>query len=453
MSKPDSGALLREMNEQHAVLPIGGKTRVATWGDDPEFKGYQTIIRFQSFEDFKKLRDKYRLRGSKRGTWWLGHPERRQYDGGMRFMPEHDEGVVDDTLNLWEGFGVQAKKPNGRSGARGCSRFLTHGLHIICSGNEEHFDYLMKREALIAQRRIRSEVAVGLQTEVEGTGKGFWCRVLNRLYGQHAMQVLKPEHVTGKHNKHLEQLLRLTADEALFALDPRHRNAMFSLITEPSLTIEPKFIDSYSAPNYINLDVISNDPHFLPVSATARRFFVPKVSPERAGDHPYFKRILAQLEDDGGYEALLWHLLHEVDIVDFNVRAVPKTAALAEQAAYSRKGVDALVEAACNDARVPCQHESWPGFTDCSGSSLRRSFDYFIEHHSDHELKRLGPLAVKLKLKREWGCLTGDATRRQIGGRRTNGILWPSLMEVRAQFEEKHGRQRWLRATLKEWVK
>ena len=48
------------------------------------------------------------------------------------------------------------------------------------------------------------------------------------------MQVQKPEHVIGKHNKHLENLLRLTADEALFARDPRHRNALYDLITEPT---------------------------------------------------------------------------------------------------------------------------------------------------------------------------------------------------------------------------
>ena len=175
-----------------------------------------------------------------RGSWWIGHPGRRQYDNGMRFMPERDEDVVNDTLNLWHGFGVPARKPEGKSGAAGCKLFLDHGLKIICSGNEEHFDYLMKREAFIAQRRTRSEIAVALRTEEEGTGKGFWCRTLNRLYGVHAMQVQKPEHVIGKHNKHLEVLLRLTADEALFVGDPRHRNALFGLITEPTITIEPK---------------------------------------------------------------------------------------------------------------------------------------------------------------------------------------------------------------------
>ena len=47
-----------------------------------------------------------------------------------------------------------------------------------------------------------------------------------------------------------------------------------------------------------------------------------------AGNHEYFKKIIDQLENEGGYEALLYHLLNEIDIRDFNVLAVPKTAGL-----------------------------------------------------------------------------------------------------------------------------
>ena len=53
------------------------------------------------------------------GTWWLSQPNRRQYDGGMRFMPQSDEDVVGDTLNLWQGFAVKDRKPDGKSGAAG----------------------------------------------------------------------------------------------------------------------------------------------------------------------------------------------------------------------------------------------------------------------------------------------------------------------------------------------
>ena len=206
---------LFKMNEQHAVLPIGGKTRVATWSEDPEFPGYRTITRFSPFGDFKALQDKYRISYQRkdkkgnmetvrtgRGSWWIGHPGRRQYDGGMRFMPERDEDVVNNTLNLWHGFGVPARKPEGKCRAAGCKLFLDHGLKIICSGNEEHLDYLLKREAFIAQRRTARRLrglAPRRKAPARGSGAG------PRPPVRHARDAgQKPDHVVGKHNPHLE---------------------------------------------------------------------------------------------------------------------------------------------------------------------------------------------------------------------------------------------------------
>src|SRR5262245_50809933 len=229
--------------------------------------------------------------------------------------------------------------------------------------------------------------------------------MLNRLYGIHAMQVTQPSHVTGKHNTHLEKLLRLTADEATFAGDPRHRNALYELITEPTISIEPKFVDVYSVINHLNLDIITNSADAVQTSGKGRRYFIPKVSSEHAKDFAYFEAIYKQLNNEGGYEALLYHLLHEVDISDFNVRDVPMTAGAAEQAAYSRRGVDLLVEMACHEARVPCPVPQHPGVSDCGGYEGGEGFDYFIDHHADPELKWLRSLSIKRRLKDEWGCL------------------------------------------------
>jgi hypothetical protein len=192
--RDDGTELLQAYNEKFCVLPIGGKTSVVKFGNDPDFPGYETIVSSSTLKSFKDLYDKYMYRYHDRatdkvvtkrhGTWWLSHPGRRQYDGGMRFMPTHDEQVVDDTLNLWRGFAAQPRKPEGTSGAKGCNLFLEHARKIICNGDEEHYDYLIKREAFIAQRRTRSEIALGLHTIMEGTGKGFYCRELNHLYGR-----------------------------------------------------------------------------------------------------------------------------------------------------------------------------------------------------------------------------------------------------------------------------
>ena len=339
---------MERLNRMHAVLPIGGKTRVVTFGELEEFPGRETIVMTQTIADFKSLQNKYRhtwrdekgeLQSRPLGTYWISSPERRQFDGGMAFMPQHN-GDVGNRLNLFRGFGVKAIKPDGKSGAEGCQKFLDFMRDIICSGNKAHFDYLLKREATIFQKRIRSEIALGLQTKEEGCGKGFYEATMGRLLGNHAMQVTNPKHIIGNFNPHLETLLRLTADEALFVGNHEHRNALFGLITEPTLTIEPKGCALYKAASFLNLSITSNADHFLPVSGTARRFFIPTVSAARKQDFEYFAGLQAEL-DNGGYEALLYHLLYEVDLTNFNVREVPQTEALRQQRDYSLPPLEA----------------------------------------------------------------------------------------------------------------
>src|SRR2546430_16610889 len=115
-------------------------------------------------------------------------------------MPTHDDEEVDGHYNRWRGFAV---RPN-KSGASGCRRFLDHGLKIICNGDEAHYDYLIKREATIVQKRMRTEIACCYRTEQEGSGKASWVNGLGRIYGQHYIQIINPAHVIGKHNDHLE---------------------------------------------------------------------------------------------------------------------------------------------------------------------------------------------------------------------------------------------------------
>ena len=372
-------------------------------------------------------------------------------------MPERDEDVVNDTLNLWHGFGVPARKPEGKSGAAGCKLFLDHGRKIICSGNEEHFDYLMKREAFIAQRRTRSEIAVALRTEEEGTGKGFWCRTLNRLYGVHAMQVQKPEHVIGKHNKHLEILLRLTADEALFVGDPRHRNALFGLITEPTNTIEPKYIDAYNANNYVNIDVLSNARHFIPVSGTARRFMVPTVSAERANDHEYFRKIQAQLSTTAATKRCCSTCCTRSTFATSMCALCRRRRRWPNRRRTRETASSYWWKMACNEGVVPCAHyQDYPELsctTERTGPYSPIGFDEFVERHSNRELARMGPLTVKRRLVKEWGCMTGKSVRKQINGVRIYGIAWPPLPELRERFEKKFGPQEWLYPRATEWRK
>jgi hypothetical protein len=472
------------LNKTHAILPIGGKTRVVTFGELPAFPGRETIVMTQSSGDFQALQNKYRhefqnekgeLKKVPLGTYWIQSPSRRQYDGGMRFMP-HVDGDVGDKLNLWHGFGVKAVKPAPGSKADiGCKMFLDFMLVIICSGDMAHFDYLLKREATILQKRIRSEVALALRTKEEGCGKGFYEFVMRRLLGNHAMQITNPDHIVGKFNPHLETLLRLTADEALFVGNHKHRNALFSLITEADMAIEPKNCGIYQADNYLNLSITSNSDHFVPASGTARRFFIPTVSIARMQDHAYFDELKTTLEA-GGYEALLHYLLYEVDLTGFNVRKVPLTAGLREQRDQSLDAFDswwvelletgvltgssplhpdrAVSNAYQRSISVQVMEPRYDGATDADGHPEMRQVTR-VRHVNQlglYDQAKMTEPKLKSVSDHKLGAYLsamGCDNKRKVMDRR--GWIFPPLAECRAAWEKQYPGWKWRNPDIRQW--
>jgi hypothetical protein len=92
--------------------------------------------------------------------------------------------------------------------------------------------------------------------------------------------------------------------------------------------------------------------------------------------------------------------------------------------------------------RVPCPNRDHPHVSVITGRDPQfPGFDYFIEHHRDRELARMGPLTVKRRLAKDWGCITGKAARKQEGGEQVGGIIWPPLANLRSRFEAKYGPQ------------
>jgi hypothetical protein len=467
-----AGDDVERLNKDHAVLPIGGKTRVVTFGELPDFPGLKTIVMTQTLPDFAALKNKYRhsyrdkkgeLRTQPLGTHWINSQNRRQYDGGMTFMPKYD-GDAGNRLNLWNGFGVRPVKPDGTSGEAGCKKFLDFMLKIICNGNEAHFDYLLKREATILQRRVRSEIALGLRTKEEGCGKGFYEATMGHLLGNHAMQITNPKHIVGAFNPHLETLLRLTADEALFVGSHEHRNALFGLITEAKLTIEPKGCGIYTADSFLNISITSNAEHFLPVSGTARRFFVPTVSTARMQDFAYFNDLKANLED-GGYEALLYHMLHEVDLKDFNVRDVPKTAGLMEQRNHSLTPLDAWW---CELLETGTLMGADPDSPNCAVSNsyerqieIKTKSNYGDTNTQIRHVRQLGiydqAKLIEPRLRNHTSdhrlgahlSLMGCDNRKKVLRRR--GWTFPPLSECRAAWEKQHPDWKWRDPEITEW--
>jgi hypothetical protein len=339
-SQDDLDRLIERFNKKYAIVNDGGELRVFWERPDPLRSGRYMLDRF-SFDNFYRMHmnrvltkvvipdpDSPHLTKTITKSvahWWLEDPRRREHLGGVVFDPT-SEAVTGEHWNLWRGLGVTPR--------RGRWRLLyQHLFEVMCSRDQRDLDYMLKTMARMFQHPERqAEVAVVLRG-AEGCGKGVIGRALYRIMGQHALHISHPEHLRGKHNAHLRDCVYLFADEAFYAGDKQHESILKALITEDTLAIEPKNKNLFDVPNYLHLWMASNLGWVVPASLRARRWFIPKVSDHRVGDHEYFTALYREI-DGGGLEAMLFELLHR-DISKFDPREVPLTEPLAIQKLHS----------------------------------------------------------------------------------------------------------------------
>jgi phage/plasmid-associated DNA primase len=200
---------------------------------------------------------------------------------------------------------------------------------IICSGNEEHYRYLIGWCAHCVQHpEKQAEVAVVLRG-LKGTGKGTLAQVIMRIFRNHSLHITHSRHLVGNFNAHLFDALFLFVDEAFWGGDKQGEGVLKGLITEDMVQLEPKGVDSFSVRNRVKIMIASNNDWVVPATGDERRFFMPTVSDARKGDRAYFNALYKAL-DEGETAAFLDFLL-KYDLSAFCIRDVSHTEELNKQ--------------------------------------------------------------------------------------------------------------------------
>ena len=324
-----SSEWLDYMNHKHAVADVDGKI---------------VILHFRKTE--KGLRATYGTReglsilyanrpvpenpSQTRAQWWLKHPKRKTFEGGVVFSPGRP--APPDTFNLWAGFS-EASNPNGSSGL-----FLKHLLEIICCGNHAHYEWLLDYFAHMVQKPWEKPGVAVVLIGDKGTGKDTVGQYIGHMFRQNHVVVSQMDHVTGKFNAHLAAALLLHVEEAYWAGDKKATSALKALITSPTSMVEPKGVNPFVVDSYCRVLMTSNNDLVVNATFKERRFAVFKVSDARARDTAYFSAIYKEMRN-GGAGALL-DLLMKRDISGFDPRTPPITAGLTEQKLENLTNVD-----------------------------------------------------------------------------------------------------------------
>jgi hypothetical protein len=385
----------------------------------------------------------------KLGTWWLDHPQRRQYKQ-LIFAPQK---VIPNAYNLWQGFACESLSTGN------CDLLMHHVFHNICSKNEEHYNYLLNWMARAVQfPGLAGEVAIAMKGG-RGTGKTFLADEFASMFGRHGMKITDPRHLIGNFNAHLQDLCVLFADEAFWAGDKKHEGVLKSIITSNTLTIELKGYDAKVCRNCIHLMMASNEEWVVPAGQDERRFFVLEVGEESKQNVDYFGAIAKQ-QAKGGREALLYFLQNR-DIKDFRVQEVPQTEALKEQKIYSQAPMEQWWYGKLRDGYITAGADhDWPALFECeklvdSFINTTKKFNIGTRRGSDTLVGKF----INLMLTPSRGCGPCELTKvqrtvvrkvpdldgaiQEVKQRGVRFFVLPDLARCRELWELRFGETHW----------
>jgi len=437
---------LADLNERYAVAKVEGRVRVISEERDSIGGQERKRIHYMSFQDFANYYCNQTITwqvtapsgrtstlSAPVGKWWLNHPMRRQYESVV-FAPEQE---VSGSYNLWKGFAYEPR-PSGS-----CAMYLDHLRDVVCSGDQGHYDYLIRWMATCVQRPAQpGHVAVVLRGG-QGTGKGTMAKHFGALFGRHYVTVRDSQHLFGQFNAHLRDCLVLFADEAFWAGNKKHEGLLKSLVTEESVMTEGKGRDAIASTNYVHLIMASNESWVVPADVDDRRFFVLDVAASRRQDNAHFRAMGEQMRA-GGYEALL-HMLRSMDLSAFEVRKAPRTAALQDQKEQSFSAEVDWWASKLRDGRLLEEDDGWKPHALCTR----------LQHDFATHCRQWGPgtRSTSTKLGKFLQAALPSVSRGQLRGKHSvvqpDGIVRvvirpyayviPPLAECRAHFDANFG--------------
>lgn len=424
---------IKRLNRAHAIARVGAKTVVMDFLDDGRVE-YGDVTGLHSFyENERKPNGEGKLEPVSK--IWMRHVSRRTYNKGIVFLPNKE---VPGAYNYWQGFSVDS------DATKSCRMFLNHLRDVVCSGNLDYYDYLIKWLAHMIQKpEEKPGVAVIIKGK-KGTGKDTPFEYVGRMFKNHYVTLSNQEQLVGKFNRHLENVLLLHMQEGYWAGSKAAEGALKYLITSEHVMIEPKGMNAFPVRSVLRLFISSNEKWVVPASEDERRYFVLDISNRRRGDHAYFEKLRHEM-NNGGPSALLHYLLN-LDLTGFQVRAVPDTVALAEQKVEGLKNVERwwinlLQQGEIDGAQKQdgISNNFWLKNTlRIEKSELRDNYRHWLRTRR-YDGEEVGETEFGKRMHAMVPNLT--IVRTRAGGSRARAYSIPNLIDCRRSFEAMIGSQ------------
>lgn len=238
---------------------------------------------------------------------------------GLTFDPSTQEMMVDTPhgvkINQWRGFGVEPCPQMVLD--EEIEPYLDYVKNVLGCGFPERAEWIHAWTADMLQRPHEKPGTALVLVGPQGAGKTFLGeQVIGKIIGSgHYVQMNSIESLTSKFNSIADNKLFIQCDEAMHSYQKDVASKLKSIITDESVTIEPKGINSYKKPNHMHFLFTSNEEHsalFIDPSPHERRYTVLKVNPIRSLDTEYWVRMRNWVPANL-HKILRWLLDHKYD--------------------------------------------------------------------------------------------------------------------------------------------
>jgi Family of unknown function (DUF5906) len=419
--------ILRLLNRQYAVVTVGGETRVLEVTEDDKIVLHRPDALRQKFENIRVP-----MTGKAQPVnileVWMKWPRRSTYEG-LGFYPgspKHPPEVPRGHFNMWRGPAIDPKKGPW-------PLLYDHLLSVVCAGDEGLLQWLLDWIAQLLQEPQRKPgTSVVLRSRTEGTGKSLVGYVLRKILGHAALSASRADAVAGRFNSHLQSVLLLIAEEALYAGHKAASGILKDLATCDEMSYEAKGLPIITAPNYTRVLFISNEDWIVPAGPTSRRYAVFDCENRFANDRSYFDPLFEEI-DKGGAEAFLYDMQKRK--IKSDLRTPPITRGLLEQREMSLDGFGKWLLGVAQSGQVRISDKDGDRTIELTVAvdlgaeiafeDLRKSVEPYLDPYERRSIDhRLG------KLLKAVGA-TKDRLPKSVDRSRPWGYAFPPLKEFR----------------------
>lgn len=245
-------------------------------------------------------------------------------------------------VNQWSGFVI---KPYDNPVTEAeVAPFIEYIKDIIASGVEEHYAWVMGWIAHIFQEPANKAGTALVLVGPPGIGKSFLGEhFLVPMIGHHAVVTPSIERAVQGFNALFDNRIFVQCDEAISNRQRQVAARLKSLITDPSIIVEPKGVDPFAKPNHMRLLLTSNetqDAIYLSDGVDDRRYAILRVSDAKKGLVKEYWAPLVKWTKVEGNLSRVHRYLSDFKYDHATISKPPMTKAKVEMQQHSMPGSD-----------------------------------------------------------------------------------------------------------------